>query len=257
MRQKISTLLALLLAAPLCAQDLDPSLDFISHHDGFVENTMKSPLQGQDHAADIRVGAMRAALNKMECGGELGQKTAAYVSENKVAVVFEPLSEYSTHYTDEDTGKLVIALSDALPADEAVIGARLAKEVSDMTLESDIPESSEKSYMNLSAEVRAWLELGGRRGALPKDKELAARYGIWLNNNQEMALYKIGEAEMKNELYVIKSHFDSEIKKRPSGDPVRQVMEKMSAALVTAEKSFTGFLIAENDWRNAYPHLMR
>lgn len=257
MKLETSTLLALLLAAPLCAQDLDPSLDFISHHDGFVESTMKAPLQGQDHAADMRVGALRDALNKMECGGEIGQRTAAYVSENKVSIVFEPLAEYSTHYTDEETGKLIITLSDALPADEAVIGARVAKEVSDLSLEKDIPESSEKSYVNLSVEVRAWLELGGRRNALPKDAELAARYGIWLNNNQEGALGKIGEAEMKQDLYSIKSYFDSEIKKRQPGDAGRVVMEKMSAALESADKQFTRFLMSENDWRGAYPYLMR
>ena len=257
MKLETSTLLALLLAAPLYAQDLDPSLDLISHHDGFRESTMKTPLRGQDHAADMRVGALRAALSRMECGGEIGQRTAAYVSENKVSIVFEPLSEYSTHYADEETGKLIITLSDALPADEAVIGARVAKEVSDLSLEKDIPESSEKSYMNLSVEVRAWLELGGRRGALPKNADLAARYKIWLHNGQEAALDKIGEAEMKQDLYSIKSYFDSEIKKRQPGDAGRVVMEKMAAAIEAADRSFSSFLMAENDWRGAYPYLMR
>lgn len=182
--------------------------------------------------------ALDTAMTDMNDGPEIGGQVVSFVRDHKVEVRFEDQQPLSR--TD---GKAIV-LDVKMSAYPRAIGPRVAWEAAPMML-ADMPECAEKEYMRRSIAARVWLELGGEPSKLPvieplsgdKDPELAREMKLWLDNGAELALDKIGAATKTRSLMDMMDTADAASRKK----------------LADANKRFTDFLIAEQQWKQSNP----
>ena len=215
-----------LLAAALCALTLGPVLadDFADRLDigeGAIRK-QQADYQAAKAAGQKSQAVIDRTLEAMNDGNEVGTAVAEYVKDNKV----------------------VIQLDAALPDSPRVLAPLITNQVSSRMVGVIMPPCSEKEYVRLSIEVRAWIELGGDKKTLPviepitgyKDQAMSDRFKIWLDNGSEMALYRIGQAAKTESVMEL---MDKE------KDPAQK--EKLE----TANKLFVVFLMTENEWKRS------
>jgi hypothetical protein len=180
--------------------------------------------------------ALAEALSELKYG-DRPAAVKAYMAAKGLTVEFRQLLDLSA------VQGTVIGLSTKIPAQKRAIAARLAWEVAGLMF-ADMPDSSEREYMRRSTAARAFYEIGGDPAVakLPvvtpegdKDEVLSRELKLWLDNkNQEMALYRIGEATGKKDLM---QQLDAE-----KDAEKRKVLE-------AANKRFIQFLKDESEWK--------
>jgi hypothetical protein len=170
---------------------------------------------------------------------------AAYKSRALIDHVFEAMND------GNEVGGVIVEyakangvvpkLSASLPDYPRVLAPLIAGAVAG-PMYADMPDCSEKEYMRLSLQARAWLELGGDKSALPvieplngyKDQTMADRFNIWLQNGSESALEKVGQATKTQSVVDLSAS---------EKDPAKL------KAYEAANKRFTDFMMAEHEWR--------
>ena len=230
---KFAALAALLLAAPVAAQNRAAEIDF--------QNALEDAQRAAKLATE-KQAAVERALVAMNDGPEAGGVVVSYLREHGITVTVATQNAASKAAVKD--GKTVITLSDALPTYPRVYAPLIAKEIAALMF-ADMPACAERSYMRRAVAGRVWTELGGEPSKLPvvegttgeKVAAVSDEITPWTDKNgAEMALYKIGEAE-----------------KLPS------LPEMMDNAKVAAEKAkldaanarFVSFLIDEKLARQA------
>lgn len=213
----------------------------------------------QDPSEAKRTAGLAATLAAMACDGPeaAGVHIAEFIREKNIPIAFAKITGPSEleNETDQDKPRRIL-LNETLAPNPQVLGPLIARETSKLMLELML-DSAEKQFMRRSLEVRVWIELGGDPHSLPvidgpsgtRNDEQAAAYRVWLDNGQEMALEKIGGETGTEIIPVLEDNIAAEIAKRAPGDKVREVLEKIKAALEKDNKAFTRFLIAENSWK--------
>lgn len=213
---KSLTLLAVLAAAPLCAQTVAP----------------------HRFAA-----AVQTTLVAMRDGVGSGAEVADAIEASGARVVAEAIPTPSALRQDPD-GRPVIVLDSRVALAPRVLAPHIAREGAKLVLK-DMPPSAEKEYMARSLMVRSWLELGGERGTLPvidpltgaADPRLAAEFKEWLDGDNQTVLERLGKgAGVEN----IPAQMDA-----ARGGPDA---EARLAALESANRRFIAFLRAEREW---------
>lgn len=232
-------LLPLFLTAALHAQDRASEIDF--------ENALRQARQpAAAYAAKTadRAAAVEATLTAMNDGPEVGGAIRSYIQDHALKIVFVDSVERSAYVPG------TIQLGGSLPLYIRLLGPALTRETAGLMF-SDMPDCAERRYMQLSLEVRSWLELGGDKSALPvleplaayyKDAELAAGYRIWLGSGAETALFLISGSVGIERI--------EELESKAKTDAER-------ASWQSANKRFVAFLLDEIAWRESNGYLLR
>ncbi len=218
---KFAALAALLLAAPVAAQNRAAEIDF--------ENSLRdSDLAG---SAQSRAAVSRAIV-AMNDGPEAAGKVVAYLRDNGIEVVVKTQAEASKLVVEKT--KKTIVLSDAVSSAPRVYAALIAKETAALML-AGMPACAERSYMRRAIVGRVWTEIGGEVSQL--DPAVSDEISLWADKGgAEMALYKIGELE---KLTALPDLTDA------AKDPA------VKATLNAANAKFVAFLIDEKPARQA------
>lgn len=239
MKTPLFALTALLLTVSASAQNRAAEIDF--------ENALReAQAPAAAHAAKAldRVGALESTLTAMNDGPEVAGEVRSYIQDKALRIVFSDSVVRSAQVGG------TIQLGGSLPLYPRVLGPLLARETASLML-SDMPDCAEKRFMQVSLQVRTWLELGGDKSALPvieslapayKDPALSAEFKLWLDNGSELALDKIGESAG------VKIIPDLESKAKTADE---------RAMWQAANKRFVAFLIAENEWRRSNGYLLK
>lgn len=221
-----------LLAAALCAAAFGHAWA-----DDFAErlNQGFAAVKGEQAAFSAARAAAKTPARKSKA--VIDRVLEAMNDGNEVA---SPIAEYVK------AQGLDVALDGSLPDAPRVLAPRIADQAS-AKMYAAMPDCAEKQYMRMSLAARTWLELGGERSSLPvvdgyNDREMSARYQIWLDNGSEAGLEKIGEAS--------KTPSIDELEGREK-DPARL------QALERANKAFVDFLMSENEWRQTNAFRLR
>lgn len=163
----------------------------------------------------------------------------------------------SAHHTD---GFVEILISAAVPAEPQAVAPLLAREAGKLML-GDMPESAEKRYMLRSYEVRAWREMGGSVVGLPvieaktgyRDEKLAADFKLWLANDAQTAVDKIGADAGKKTLADQTAELTELMKTMPPVCQARTDAENELKRLAAADVTFAKFVVDETSWKAAHP----
>lgn len=202
-----------------------------------------------------RANAIATTLTAMQDGNEVGTLVHDAVLARKVRIEFRA-QKAASELVEEEGQAPVITLRADLPLYPRVLGPLIAREASRLMYETMI-ESAEKEYIRVSLQVRTWLELGGEAATLPviepltgyADASLADDFGPWLKPGSEAALHEIGRRTGTEIIPVLQDSIAAELQPGKHGAAVREVLEKIKAALESDNKRFVDFLIAENEWR--------
>lgn len=184
-------------------------------------------------AASDRSRALQTALVAMNDGPEAGGAVMRLIEEKKISVELATQPEAAKTVTD--AGRVVIRLSDALPAHPRVYAPLVAAEAAKLML-ADMPASAERSYMRGAIAARAFAELGGSFKSLPVvdgDRADAVKDAVaaWTADAQT-ALNEAGRADGV-----------------PLLADIKPADAKAAADVSAADRRFIAFLLEERDAR--------
>ena len=163
-------------------------------------------------------------------------------------------------FSFETGGSTEIMINEEVPAEPQAVAPLLAREVAPLLL-ADMPECAEKSYMRRSYEVRAWREMGGSPAGLPvieaktgwSDQPLADAFKLWLDNDAQTAVDKIGAAAGTKTIYDQTVELNEQVKTMPPASRAYAEAQGALKKLAAADVRFVKFVLAEKDWRAAHP----